>query len=162
MTAVAAASPALPAEAQAFVAKIEAAFPTAAAENKCKNLHCAIIDRQLNVLWSTSVPAGKPGMLAKIVVSKARSTYENQKLSSGPNGFCDTMCCYVCPWMCGCTKQMAVEGAVPVALPGATAETLLVCAGAPKGAVDRAIADRLMGEAAASSGGAPNVDEIAR
>ena len=73
MTSVAVSPPALPAEAAAAVAKIEAALAACAEKRKCK-VRLTVFNKKLEVIWFTEMP-GVPGFMAKIAVSKARSFF---------------------------------------------------------------------------------------
>ena len=108
----------------------------------------AIRDLELPLVWSDEVK-GTPGMMKKIVVSKARSFFDGKELQD-PGG-CKTMCCFLCPWCWGCTKQMAVLGTVGIEVPG-TAAACIVVSGAPAGSDDLAICK----EALAAAGFAQN------
>ena len=64
----------------------------------------------------------------------------------------------MCPWMCGCTSHMAVQGVLPFTMAGSEAAYLVV-AGAPAGSTDLEIANELTG---ALSGGSPDVAQMER
>jgi hypothetical protein len=129
------------------LAGLSTSLQAAAAERKMK-VRCEIFTRDLQTVWSDEVK-GTPGMMKKIVVSKARSFFDGKELQD-PGG-CKTMCCFLCPWCWGCTKQMAVLGTVGIEVPG-TAAACIVVSGAPAGSDDLAICK----EALAAAGFAQN------
>ncbi len=116
------------------LARLSTSLQAAAAERKMK-VRCEIFTKDLQTVWSDEVK-GTPGMMKKIVVSKARSFFDGKELQD-PGG-CKTMCCFLCPWCWGCTKQMAVLGTVGIEVPG-TAAACIVVSGAPAGSDDLAI-----------------------
>ena len=75
-------------------------------------------------------------MLNKICLAKAKSLLAGNKLHGDIN-MCHLMCCHVCPFMCGCSKLMNIQGSVKIqtALEGDKAFGILA-AGAPKGPQD--------------------------
>ena len=148
MATVAVGPPELPAAAQAMVAKIEAALKPCAEKHKVK-VRCTILNKKLEALWFTQMD-GVPGFMGKVAVSKARSFFDGKELASP--GMTTTMCCYLCPWCCGFSNQIAVQGTVAFELPGTDAACLVVN-GAPAGSVDLEIANEMVGAAA---GGAPD------
>lgn len=154
MSKVAASPPALPADAAAKVTRIEEALAACAEKHKCK-VRVTVFNKALEPVWFTEMP-GVPGMMAKVAVCKARSFFDGKELKAP--GTCGTMCCHFCPWMCGCTNQMAVKGTIPFELPGTDAACLVVN-GAPSGATDLEIANEMAGLAA---GGAPDNAGMAR
>jgi hypothetical protein len=147
MATVAAEPLALPVEALEAIGKIEAALKPCAEKHKVK-VRCSIYNKKLDEVWGTQME-GVPGFMKAVAKSKARSFFEGKTLAN-PGG-CTTMCCYLMPWCCGCSSQMAVQGTVAYELPG-TDGAALVVNGAPSGAVDLEIANELVGAAA---GGAP-------
>ena len=154
MATVAVSPPALPAEAAAKMAKIEAALAACAEKHKCK-VRCTALNKNLETVWFTEMP-GVPGFMGKVAVSKARSFFDGKNLAS-PDP-CSTMCCYLCPWCCGCTNQMAVQGTVAFEL-ASTDVACLVVNGAPAGKTDLDIANEMVGIA---NGGAPDAANMSR
>ena len=151
---VATAPPALPEAAAAKVAKIEAALSDCGKKHKCK-VRCTVFNKKLEVVWATQMD-GVPGMMAGIAVAKARSFFDGKTLTSP--GMCTTMCCLLCPYCCGCSNQMPVEGTIPFELEGTDAACMVIN-GAPAGSTDLAIANEMVGVAA---GGAPDVASMTR
>ena len=143
MATVAVGPPELPAAAAAAVAKIEAALRPCADKHKVK-VRCTVLNKKLEAVWFTQMD-GVPGFMKAVAVSKARSFFDGKTLANPRMS--TTMCCYLCPWMCGCTNQMAVQGTVAFELPG-TDVACLVVNGAPSGAVDLEIANEMVGAAA--------------
>ena len=137
--------PDLPAEAAATMEKMNQAFKIALESRKLTGVVLAVYDKDLKPIYTSVV--GSAGPKIKISASKARSLLAG-KLLVDPKG-CTLMCCYVCPWMCGCSNQMAVMGAVEFSMP-ATDAAALVVSGAPTGGVDLEIVNELL---AASAGG---------
>ena len=162
---VSAAPPPLTGEALEIASAIGAAFKTSAEKAKIK-ARCSILTKDYEEIWWTATD-GAPGMLSKIVKSKARSYLDGKTLLSPSAGA--TMCCHLCPWLCGCTNQMAIQGTVGIELPGTSAAALVV-AGAPLGAQDLAVAEEIMaacGFAKSSGdvfkkGGAPDSADMER
>ena len=79
---------------------------------------------------------GTPAMLKKVAKSKGVS-FVAGKTMADPKG-CETMCCYLCPWICGCTEHMAVQGAVYIEIPGIAGKAVFVVTGSPTGSEDQA------------------------
>ena len=75
------------------LAALPDAFKVAAAKHKGVKARLAILSRDLNVLYTTTTDDPPAGMMAKIVVSKARSFFDGKTLKN-PNG-CTIMCCYM-------------------------------------------------------------------
>ena len=154
--AVSVAPPELTGEAATIVGAWSTAFKAAADKRGIKkNLVIALLSKNLDVVWSDKLEPSPP-FLNKIMVSKARSFHAGKTMVSP--GACETMCCHFCPWMCGCTNQMPVQGVIAFDMPGSDA-AFLVVAGAPQGSTDLAIANELAG---AAKGGAPDVASIDR
>ena len=160
--------PALPSAVSAVASSIEASFKVAADKQGIKKaLKISIIAKEsLAILW-TSQLENTPAMLAKVSVSKARSFKDGKKMVSP--GACTTMMCYFCPWACGCTNQMPIQGVVGMELEKDS--YILVVSGAPVGATDLLIAEDVMaatgfteGETAGvyTKGGAPDNARIER
>ena len=161
---VKAAPPPLTGEALEITTAIGAAFITSAQKAKIK-ARCSILTKDYEEIWWTATD-GAPGMLSKIVKSKARSYLEGKTLLSPSAGA--TMCCHLCPWLCGCTNQMAIQGTVGIELPGTSAAALVV-AGAPLGAQDLAVAEEIMAacgfaksDGKFKKGGAPDSADMER
>ena len=161
-TEVAVAPPTVPDE---LVSGIEPAFKAACEKRGAKKLICHIITRDLTTIWTTQLD-GAPRMLGKVAKAKAKSFHAGKKLLS-PDG-CTTMCCHFCPWACGCTSHMTIQGVVPMELTG-TAASCLVVAGAPMGSTDLQIAEELLTECGFTKvddvfkkGGSPDNAEMAR
>ena len=155
MTATATVSPDLSDDAKAMISKLEAAWGASDKVKKEKSLRITILSKNLKVLWFTQVD-GTPGMMAKVAVSKARSYFAGKSMDD-PSGM-NLMCCYFCPWMCGCTNHMPVQGVIPFELAGTDAACLVVC-GAPQGSTDLSIANEVTN---AANGGAPDSAAIER
>ena len=152
--------PALTGEALETANAIAASFKAATESRSLKNLRCSLLNKEFEEVWFTQLE-GAPAMLGKVVKSKARSYLEGKELLSP--GACTTMCCYFCPWACGCTNQMPIQGTIGIELSGTSAAALVV-AGAPMGAQDLAIAEEIMtscgftktAEGGYKKGGAPD------
>lgn len=97
----------------------------------------AIFTKELNSklgpseVWSYSC-LDKDGPIPKISKAKAESYFKGRTLKD-PRG-CSLICCYVCPWACGCTRYMDVEGTVRIELPGLADNTCILSSGLPTGA----------------------------
>uniref|UniRef100_A0A7S4SDJ9 Uncharacterized protein n=1 Tax=Alexandrium monilatum TaxID=311494 RepID=A0A7S4SDJ9_9DINO len=59
------------------------------------------------------------------------------------SNICVIVCCHFCPWVCGCTKQMALQGPVPISLPGHP-DLCFVVNGAYPASEDLAIAEETL------------------
>lgn len=106
MSAVAAAPPALTVEAADMMKKVQTAFDTAISSRKgLKNIVCIVFDKQCKPVYTHVT--GAPGLLPNIAAAKAFSFYAGKNMAN-PSG-CNLCCCYVCPYMCGCTGHMAVQ-----------------------------------------------------
>ena len=159
--------PALTGDALATATAISAAFKAAAAEKGIeKGLRISLVSQSLELVWADELE-GTPGMIKKITTSKARSFFGGKELLSPSPGA--TMCCHLCPWLCGCTDQMAVQGTVACEVAGTSAACLVV-AGAPAGSTDLAVAEMVLtkcgftkgADGAFKKGGAPPVADMAR
>ena len=152
-------------EAAAAVKLISEAFQKVVDEKKPKQLRIGIVSESLVEVWGM----GTKGMLAKISVAKARSLKDGKALKSKPS-CCGDLCCF----LCGCSKQMAVKGAVLVKVDGINdAHSLVVC-GFPTGDADLETAQQILtscgytkGDAAvwaktSDGGGAPAGAEMER
>ena len=112
-------------------------------------LRFAVYDSSdLRLLYQTQAP-GLPYMMELVTQSKARSYIDGKELANPTR--CQFMCCFMCPWMFGCTKQMAVLGSVPVSVPNnhrylPSRTAVMVVAGAPAGATDLDIAQTCLRE----------------
>ena len=159
-------TPELPAEAAATMAKIDEAFKAALQSRKLTGVMLAVYDPNLKPIYTSVV--GSAGPKIKISESKARSFLEGKPLAD-PKG-CSLICCYVCPWMCGCTNHMAVHGTVKFSLAGTEAAALVV-SGAPTGGADLEIVNEVLAATTpgagdelplAAPGGAPEIATIER
>jgi hypothetical protein len=107
-----------------------------ATERKFKVRTAVFIKGSLEQVWAAEVPK-TPGLLTAIAKSKARSFFDGKKMADPSTP--EVLCCYMCPWLCGCTKQMAVQGAVGFTIPGMPAtEACFVVTGSPAGSQDLA------------------------
>lgn len=84
---------------------------------------------------------GRAGDASQIGKSTAISFPDGKELTSPSTP--KVMCCYMAPWMCGCTKQMAVLGTVKIEVPGVSAACMVVC-GAPVGTKDLEICEEVL------------------
>ena len=128
-------------------------------------LRCWLLTKQNEYVWATQLEPSNP-ILTKVMISKALSFHAGKTMLSPSAG--TTMCCYFCPWMCGCTKHMPIQGCVPIEVAGTSAACLIV-AGAPLGSTDLQIAEELLTAAGFTKtdgtfkkGGAPDSAEMTR
>ena len=165
MSQVAPTPPALPPAAEALTG-LDAALETVAAAHKVKAIEAMVFSKDLSTLWHHRV-GSTPGFIRKVLRSKAKSFVDGKPLADpGP---CTTMCCYLMPWCCGCTAQMAVQGAVGIHVDGLDAEGFVV-SGAPAGATDLKICEESLAKIGFVKGeqgrfhkaGAPTAQELER
>ena len=99
------------------------AFQAAAAPKKEK-VKVAVFNDKLEQLWDDKLE-GAAAFLDKIAVSKSRSLMDGKKLLNPGAPY--TICCLLCPWACGCTTQMPVQGPSYIEIGGTEAKVLVVC-----------------------------------
>ena len=137
MSQVAPTPPALPSAAAEALAGLDAALAEEAAQHKVKAIEAMVFSKDLKELWHHQV-GSTPGFIRKVLRAKAKSFVHGRPLANP--GQCNTMCCYLMPWCCGCTSHMAVQGAVGIQIAELDAEGFVV-SGAPAGATDLKICE---------------------